>query len=106
MTDKKQKPVWEEGIALQERPKTKTPKRYKVLLHNDDYTTMEFVVQILVQVFRKNETEATQIMLHVHTKGSGVCGVYTYDLAQTKVHQVTQLARQNEMPLKCTMEAE
>ena len=106
MTDKKEKPIWEEGIALQERSTVKTPRRYKVLLHNDDYTTMEFVVQILVQVFRKSETEATQIMLHVHTKGSGVCGVYTYDLAQTKVHQVTQLARKSEMPLKCTMEAE
>ena len=106
MTDKKDKPVWEEGVALQERSTVKTPKRYKVLLHNDDYTTMEFVIQILVQVFRKSETEATQIMLHVHTKGSGVCGVYTYDLAQTKVHQVTQLARKSEMPLKCTMEAE
>ena len=106
MTDKKDKPVWEEGVALQERSTVKTPRRYKVLLHNDDYTTMEFVIQILVQVFRKSETEATQIMLHVHTKGSGVCGVYTYDLAQTKVHQVTQLARKSEMPLKCTMEAE
>ena len=106
MTDKKQKPVWEEGVALQERSTVKTPRRYKVLLHNDDYTTMEFVIQILVQVFRKSETEATQIMLHVHTKGSGVCGVYTYDLAQTKVHQVMQLAKKSEMPLKCTMEAE
>ena len=106
MTDKKDKPVWGEGVALQERSTVKTPRRYKVLLHNDDYTTMEFVIQILVQVFRKSETEATQIMLHVHTKGSGVCGVYTYDLAQTKVHQVTQLARKSEMPLKCTMEAE
>ena len=102
----KQKPVWEEGTAVQERPKVKTPKRYKVLLHNDDYTTMEFVVHILVDVFRKSETEATQIMLHVHTKGSGVCGVYTYDLAQTKVQQVTTIARKNQMPLKCTMEAE
>ena len=84
----------------------KKPRLYKVLLHNDDYTTMEFVIHVLIEVFRKSETEATQIMLHVHTKGSGVCGVYTYDLAQTKVHQVTQLSRQNEMPLKCTMEAE
>ena len=102
----REKPVWEEGTDVKERPKVKTPKRYKVLLHNDDYTTMEFVVHILVDVFRKSETEATQIMLHVHTKGSGVCGVYTYDLAQTKVHQVTNIARKNQMPLKCTMEAE
>ena len=106
MTDKKDKPVWEEGVAIKERQKVKKPRLYKVLLHNDDYTTMEFVIRVLIEVFRKSETEATQIMLHVHTKGSGVCGVYTYDLAQTKVHQVTQLSRQNEMPLKCTMEAE
>jgi ATP-dependent Clp protease adaptor protein ClpS len=106
MTDKKDKPVWEEGVAIKERQQVKKPRRFKVLLHNDDYTTMEFVIRVLVEVFRKSETEATQIMLHVHTKGSGVCGVYTYDLAQTKVHQVTQLSRRNEMPLKCTMEAE
>ena len=105
MSEKKGKPVWEEGVTLKERPKVKKPRLYKVLLHNDDYTTMEFVVHVLISVFHKNETQATQIMLHVHTKGNGVCGVYTYDLAQTKVHQVTQLARQNEMPLKCTMEA-
>lgn len=106
MTDKPEKPIWEEGVAVRERPTVKTPRRYKVLLHNDDYSSMEFVIRVLIEIFRKTETEATQIMLHVHTKGSGICGVYSYDLAQTKVHQVVQLARQNEMPLKCTMEAE
>ncbi len=105
MTDKQDKPVWEEGVAVKERSTTKTPKNYKVLLHNDDFTTMEFVVHILVDIFHKSEAQATQIMLHVHTKGVGVCGVYTYDLAQTKVHQVTRLAQESQMPLRCTMEA-
>ena len=77
-----------------------------MLLHNDDYTTMEFVVQVLVDIFRKNHTQATQIMLNVHTNGIGICGVYTFDLAQTKVQQVSKSAQENEMPLKCTMEAE
>jgi len=77
---------------------------YRVLLLNDDYTTMEFVVQILMLVFSKPIEEATRIMLNVHRKGVGICGVYTYDIAETKVDTVHALARENEFPLKCTME--
>ena len=84
--------------------KLKKPPLYKVLLHNDDYTTKEFVVQILQYVFNKDQTESVQIMLHVHQKGIGVAGVYTYEVAETKVASVEDLARQHEYPLKCTME--
>jgi ATP-dependent Clp protease adaptor protein ClpS len=84
--------------------KLKKPPLYKVLLHNDDYTTKEFVVQVLQYVFHKEQTEAVQIMLHVHRKGIGVAGVYSYEIAETKVAVVESLARQNEYPLKCTME--
>lgn len=84
--------------------KLKKPPLYKVLLHNDDYTTKEFVVQILEYVFHKANTEAVQIMLHVHQNGIGVAGVYTYEIAETKVALVESLARQHEYPLKCTME--
>ena len=80
------------------------PDMYRVLLHNDHYTTMEFVVEVLQTVFHKHLLEATKIMLDVHKKGKGVVGVYTWDIAQTKVAQVHQLARQNEFPLKCTVE--
>lgn len=96
----------EEGVGLKERPKTKRPQRYKVLLHNDDYTTMEFVVFVLIELFHKTRTEATHIMLHVHTKGVGVCGTYTRELAESKVKQVTDLARANGHPLMCTAEPE
>lgn len=77
---------------------------YKVLLHNDDYTTMEFVVQVLMQVFHKSVEQATHIMLNVHKRGVGMCGVFTYEVAETKVEAVTRLARENGHPLKCTME--
>jgi ATP-dependent Clp protease adaptor protein ClpS len=77
---------------------------YKVLLHNDDYTTREFVVMILQAVFNKSETEATQIMLHVHHNGIGVAGVYPYEIAETKVEKVTALARRYEFPLRCSLE--
>ena len=80
------------------------PKMYKVLLHNDDYTTMEFVVLVLMQVFRKSMEEATRIMLNVHERGIGVCGHYTFEVAETKVETVTRMARENGHPLKCTME--
>ena len=79
---------------------------YKVLLLNDDYTPMEFVVLILERIFRRSSEEATQIMLHVHQKGVGVCGVYTYEIAETKVNQVVEIARHNQHPLQCTMEKE
>jgi ATP-dependent Clp protease adaptor protein ClpS len=84
--------------------KLKKPKMYKVLLHNDDYTTMEFVVHILQQVFHRSETDAVQIMLHVHRTGIGVAGVYTGQIAETRVAQVEALARGQEFPLRCTME--
>lgn len=80
------------------------PRRYKVLLHNDDYTTMEFVVFVLKVIFNKNEAEATHIMLTVHEKGIGVCGVYTSEIAETKVALVHKMARKEGYPLKCTME--
>ena len=80
------------------------PSQYKVLLHNDDYTTMEFVVYVLMEVFHKPVEEATTIMLNVHERGVGVCGLYTYEIAETKVETVTRMARENGHPLKCTME--
>src|SRR5882757_5600252 len=94
----------EHGLVTETQKKVKRPPLYKVLLHNDDYTTKEFVVQILQYVFHKEQTEAVQIMLHVHKKGIGVAGVYTYEIAETKVALVEDLARQHEYPLKCTME--
>jgi len=94
------------GVVTKTEPKTKKPSLYKVLLLNDDYTPMEFVVQILEQFFRKNREEATRIMLHVHQKGVGICGVYTYEVAELKVTQVIDFARQNNHPLQCTMEKE
>jgi len=106
MADKEPKPIWEEGVGVQERPKTKKPQMYQVLLHNDDYTSMEFVVHILTEIFRHTQTMATQIMLQVHTRGVGVCGVYPYDMAATKVAQVQSRAVSSEMPLRCTMEIE
>lgn len=84
--------------------RTKKPSLYRVLLLNDDYTPMEFVVLILERFFQKNRDEATRIMLHVHQKGIGVCGVFTYEVAETKVTQVVDFARQNQHPLQCTME--
>ena len=94
------------GVATKTRTKTKKPRLYKVLLLNDDYTPMEFVVFVLSVVFGKNTQEATTIMLHVHQKGVGLCGVYTHEIAETKVTQVMELARENEHPLQCTMEKE
>lgn len=81
------------------------PEMYKVLLHNDDYTTMDFVVEVLMMVFSKDFEEATRIMFDVHRKGVGLCGVYTFEIAETKVETVHALARENGYPLKCTMEA-
>lgn len=80
------------------------PKMYRVILHNDDYTTMDFVVEVLVCVFHKRAAEATKIMLDVHKKGKGLCGIYTYDIASTKVSHVHQLARKREFPLKCSLD--
>ena len=86
------------------RTKTKKPSMYKVLLLNDDYTPMEFVVLVLERIFSKGQEDATRIMLHVHQHGVGVCGVYTYEVAETKVTQVMDFARQHQHPLQCTME--
>ena len=91
-------------IVTETKTKTKKPSMYKVLLVNDDYTPMEFVVHILERIFHKNQEEATRIMLHVHQKGIGICGVFTYEIAETKVNQVVDIARRNQHPLQCTME--
>ena len=105
VSDEQRKRFDDEGeIATDHRKKTKKPKQYKVVLHNDNYTTMEFVVLVLMKFFHKNETEATHIMLTVHHKGTGVAGVYTKDVAETKVAQVTSFAQDNGMPLKLTTE--
>lgn len=92
------------GVVTKTRTKTKKPSLYRVLMLNDDYTPMEFVVHVLERFFNKNADEATQIMLHVHQKGIGVCGVYPYDIAETKVVQVMDFARKHQHPLQCTME--
>ncbi len=96
----------ETGILLKTRSRTKKPSLYKVLLLNDDYTPMEFVVHVLERFFNKNRQEATDIMLHVHRRGVGMCGVFTHEIAETKVVQVMDFARANEQPLQCTMEKE
>jgi len=80
------------------------PKMFKVLLHNDNYTSMEFVVEILMGIFRKTQLQAEQLMLQIHEKDKAICGVYTFEIAQTKAHQVKQLAKQNEFPLLATIE--
>jgi ATP-dependent Clp protease adaptor protein ClpS len=92
------------GIATRTREKTKQPTPYRVLMLNDDYTPMEFVVLVLQRFFRMNMEEATRVMLHVHQKGVGVCGVFTYEVAETKVSQVMDFARENQHPLQCTLE--
>ena len=94
------------GVITRTDAKTKKPSLYKVLLLNDDYTPMEFVVHVLERFFGKRREEATRIMLHVHQKGVGVCGVYTFEVAETKVTQVMDFARQHQHPLQCTMEKE
>ena len=92
------------GTITRTRTKTKKPSMYKVLLLNDDYTPMEFVVYVLQRFFSKSVEDATKIMLHVHQNGVGICGVFTYEVAETKVSQVMDLARQHDHPLQCTME--
>jgi ATP-dependent Clp protease adaptor protein ClpS len=99
-------PETEEEVISETRDEIDEPPMYKVLLHNDDYTTMEFVVEILMLVFNKSPEEAVEIMLNVHQKGIGICGVYTYEISETKVNTVHDLARENGFPLKCTMEEE
>lgn len=94
-----------QGIAVEEeKPKLKRPPLYQVVLINDDFTPMEFVVEVLQTVFAMERNSATRVMLEVHTKGKGICGVYTYEIAETKVAQVTSIAQQQQHPLLCTME--
>ena len=92
------------GIATRTRAKPKKPSQYKVLMLNDDYTPMEFVVMVLKRFFRMDLEQATRVMLHVHQKGVGVCGVFPYEVAETKVNQVMDFAKQNQHPLQCTLE--
>ena len=92
------------AVVTQVKPKLQKPSLYRVLLLNDDYTPMEFVVDVLQRIFGMDRVKATRVMLEVHTKGKGVCGVFTFEIAETKVAQVTAYARQHQHPLLCTME--
>ncbi len=97
---------FEEEVAAESRERLKKPPLFRVLLHNDDFTTMEFVIEVLRRVFGKSEAEAFRIMWAVHTQGVGCAGVYTYEIAEMKVEKVTQMARAQEFPLLCTVEEE
>lgn len=101
-----QGPEIEEEVLSETRDEIDEPPMFRVLIHNDDYTTMEFVVEILILIFNKSPEDAVQIMLNVHQKGVGICGIYTYEVAETKVNGVHSLARQHGFPLKCSMEEE
>jgi ATP-dependent Clp protease adaptor protein ClpS len=92
------------GVATKTRTRTKTPSPYKVLMLNDDYTPMEFVVHVLQSIFKMGLEDATRVMLHVHQRGVGVCGIFPYEIAETKIAQVIDLARENQHPLQCTLE--
>jgi ATP-dependent Clp protease adaptor protein ClpS len=92
------------GVATRTRTRSKTPSPYKVLMLNDDYTPMEFVVQCLQLFFKMSVDDATRVMLHVHQRGVGVCGIFSYEVAETKVSQVIDFARENQHPLQCTLE--
>jgi ATP-dependent Clp protease adaptor protein ClpS len=92
------------GVATKTRTRTKTPSPYKVLMLNDDYTPMEFVVHVLQSFFKMGIEDATRVMLHVHQRGVGVCGIFPYEVAETKVSQVIDFARANQHPLQCTLE--
>ena len=96
----------ERGIATKVREKTKKPSMYRVILMNDDYTPMEFVVQILMGIFKKTQEEAYRVMMNVHKNGIGVCGIYTFEVAETKVAQVMDAAKRSQHPLQCTLEKE
>ena len=99
-------PELEEEVDSEIRDEVREPPMYRVLLHNDDYTTMDFVVEIIMLVFNKSPEEAVNIMLNIHRKGIGLCGVYTYEVSETKVEAVHAIAREQGFPLKCTMEKE
>jgi ATP-dependent Clp protease adaptor protein ClpS len=102
----KYNPEIEEGVDSESDQEVEEPHQYKVMLLNDDYTTMEFVIEVLVHVFQKTPQDATRIMLNVHHKGVGICGIYPYEIAETKINTVETLARENGFPLKCIMERE
>lgn len=104
--DPEEREDWEGDLATERERKVERARRYKVVLHNDDYTTMEFVVLVLMKFFHRTETEATHIMLSVHHRGHGVAGVYTRDIAETKVAQVQDFAKEHGMPLRLTAEPE
>ena len=101
---KKQDAPHEEVSVETARPRLQPPPQYKVIILNDDFTSMEFVVEVLECFFRMNQEDATRVMLHVHTRGKGICGVYSRDIAETKVVQVNSYSRQHEYPLLCVME--
>ena len=101
MTPDKAGSLSEPGVGTEQE--IREPKMYRVILHNDDYTTMDFVIEVLISIFNKPAADATRIMLDVHQRGKGVCGVYTYDIAATRVNRVHQLARMREFPLKCSL---
>ena len=96
---------YDSGLALEEdKPDVKPPRQYKVILNNDDFTPLEFVVQVLMTFFAMDHAKATRIMMNVHTKGKGICGVYSHEIAETKVDQVNEYSKINQHPLLCTME--
>ncbi|MCU0821798.1 MAG: ATP-dependent Clp protease adaptor ClpS [Spirochaetes bacterium] len=95
---------FQEDVKLKSKPDLDEPKLYRVIMHNDHYTTMDFVVEVLMKVFNKPAAEAAKIMLDIHHRGMGICGVFTFDIASTKVAAVHQLARKREFPLKCSYE--
>jgi ATP-dependent Clp protease adaptor protein ClpS len=102
----KESPDLQQDVSMEADQEVVEPSMYRVLLHNDDYTTMDFVVEILMRIFNKTFEESTLIMLNVHKAGTGLCGVYTFEVAETKVDTVQVFARENGFPLKCTMEEE
>ena len=104
MTSHKNFEEFDGALDVDEQQDIDEPKMYKVILHNDHYTTMEFVIEVLMRVFHMTLEQAQQIMLDVHKKGKGICGVYTYDIAATRVQTVTRMAEQRQFPLKCSFE--
>jgi ATP-dependent Clp protease adaptor protein ClpS len=104
MSERSTDPRYDDELLEEVEKELKEPDMYKVVLHNDDYTTKEFVVEVIQVVFHKPAIEATKIMMDVHKRGKGVVGVYTWDIAQTKVAQVRQMAKEREFPLKCSVE--
>ncbi|MGH8291922.1 MAG: ATP-dependent Clp protease adapter ClpS [Gammaproteobacteria bacterium] len=105
MSEERQDTEYQRGLVVEEvKPRLKKPPLYKVVLLNDDYTPMEFVVEVLQAFFRMDRSRATQIMLHVHTRGKGVCGVFTHEIAETKAAQVNDYSREHQHPLLCTLE--